>query len=243
MMTRLIPRMSSSTNTRCASILPAVVVGLATIFATACDDATQAPPFPEGQGQAPPGSGVEYAPGPYGIERGSTISNFKFVGFPNPSADKNEAFEIQLADFYNPTGDGVFPEGSPLGEGEPKPQVVLMNISALWCQPCQLEAEKLLPGNFDEYSPHGVQFLLVLVDGPNQGVPATQNHLVAWTNKYETRWPATIDPAYTLGSLFKGGAFPVNIVLDTRTMKIVEAVAGLPEEEGPLFEALDDLIE
>ncbi len=34
----------------------------------------------------------------------------------------------------------------------------------------------------------------------------------------------------------------MNIVVDPETMEIVEVVAGLPEEDGPLFQALDDLV-
>ncbi|NUP13025.1 MAG: TlpA family protein disulfide reductase [Polyangiaceae bacterium] len=177
------------------------------------------------------------------MEKGSVITNFKFEGFPNPDEDKSESVDIQLADFYNQSGDEVFPEGSPLGAGEPKPTVLLLNIGAVWCGPCQEEADTVLPGQYAKYSPKGVQFVFVLADGPNQGVPAGLNSLVSWTTKYETLWPATIDPSYTLGSLFKGAAFPVNIVIDTQTMKIVEAVAGLPEEDGPLFQALDELTE
>lgn len=217
----------------------ALLVALAVPVVVACEGG-QAPPFPEGQGQAPGGSSG-YPAGPYGVEKGAVIGNFKLVGLPNPAQDQGESVDIELADFYNPTGDGTFPEGSVHGEGVPKPRVLLVNIGAVWCQPCQYEADVILPVHYEEYAPEGVQFLLVLADGPNVGVPATFNHLVTWTTRYETRWPATIDPSYSVGSLFKANAFPVNIVVDTSTMRIVEAVAGLPEEDGPLFQALDDL--
>lgn len=219
--------------------LLAAALGLALSLAAGCAD-DRAPPFPEGQGQAPGGSDG-YPAGPYGVEKGSTIANFKLSGLPNPEQSKGEQVEIQLADFYNPTGDGTFPEGSVFGEGTPLPRVLLVNIGAVWCQPCQYEADVVLPVHYEEYSPLGVQFLLVLADGPNVGVPATFNHLVTWTTRYETPWPATIDPDYAVGSLFKANAFPVNIVVDTKTMRIAEAVAGLPEDGGPLFQALDAL--
>lgn len=201
-----------------------------------------APPFPEGQGQSPE-QGPPYPAGPYGIDKGSTIQNFQFVGFANPSVDHGETVVLQLADFYNPTGDGVFPDGSPLGAGVEKPSGLLLNIGAVWCQPCQYEADVVLPPHYAEVSEHGIQFFLVLADGPNVGVAATEANLEAWTKKYDTFWPATIDPNYTIGSLFKASAFPVNLVIDTETMEIVEAVAGLPKEDSPIFVAIEDLAE
>jgi hypothetical protein len=220
----------------------AAALSTVALLAAGCDEGTMAPPFPEGQGQSPE-QGPPYPAGPYGIDKGSVIQNFKFVGFPDPSEDRSETFELQLADFYNPTGDGVFPEGSVLGAGEPKPKGLLVNIGAVWCQPCQYEADVILPGHYEEVNAEGIEFFLILADGPNVGVAATETNLAAWTSKYDTFWPGAIDPNYTIGSLFKASAFPVNLVIDTETMEIVEAVAGLPEEGGPLFQAIDDLAE
>src|SRR5512144_1830208 len=56
-----------------------------------------------------------YPAGPYGIEIGSVVRNYKFVGFPDPSKDTSSAYPIELADFYNPTGTDVYPEGSVYG--------------------------------------------------------------------------------------------------------------------------------
>jgi hypothetical protein len=219
----------------------ALIVG-ASALASGCDESVMAPPFPEGQGQAPR-TGPPYPGGPYGIEKGAVIANFSFPGFPDPSSDKSETFTLQLADFYNPTGEDVYPEGSVHGAGLPKPRALLVNVGAVWCQPCQYEADKVLPPHYEEFSPLGVEFFFILVDGPNVGTAATFNNLIAWTTKYETFWPSVIDPQYTVGSLFKSAAFPVNILIDTQTMEIVEAVAGLPEEDGPLFSALDELVD
>ena len=67
-----------------------------------------APPFPEGQGQTKTVQ-KPYAQGPYGINKGSTIQNFKFQGFHQPTVNANQdALEaMELADFFNPTGTGT----------------------------------------------------------------------------------------------------------------------------------------
>ena len=229
------------TSLRLRARAPAAALVFAS-FATGCDEGQIAPPFPEGQGQAP-GGGVAYPAGPYGTTKGDVIQNFKFLGLVNPEADSTSALEIELADFYNPTGDGVYEEGSIFDAGVEKPKLLLLNVSASWCQPCQHEADKILPGKYAKYHPYGAQFLLLLAEGPNQGEAAEFKNLVTWTNRYETLWPGTIDPNYTLASIFKATAYPVNILIDTETMRIVEAVAGAPEEEGPVFQALDELLE
>src|SRR5215212_6297686 len=79
---------------------------------------------------------IDYPPGPYGIEKGSVIDNYEFPGFPNPVRLPKVLTTIRLSDFYNPTGDGVYPAGSPQAEGQPKPRALLIVMSTVWCGPC-----------------------------------------------------------------------------------------------------------
>lgn len=219
-----------------------LAASLSLVLAAGCesDESNEsAPPFPEGQGQEPNATEI-YPEGPYGIARGSVVQNFKFVGFPRPSEQTEEAFNISLADFYNPTGAEVWPEGSPYGAGKAKPKALMIIVSAVWCGPCNYEADTLLPGEFAEYNPQGVEFLLNLADGPTVGTPAEFDSLLKWVGKYETPFPAVIDPSYKLSALFEANAFPANMIIDTRTMEIVEVVAGVPDES--FFEVLEATI-
>lgn len=202
-----------------------------------CDE-NLAPPFPEGQGQSPdPGS--PYPAGPYGVAVGQVITNFDLIGYANPEESTAEDRRIELADFWNPTGEDVYPEESIFGAGELKPTVLVVVLSAVWCGPCQFESDKLLPGEHAKFSPQGAQFLLHLVDGPAQGSPAELSHLKAWTTKYDSPFPAAIDGEYKFGSNFDSSAFPSNILIDTRTMEILEIVNGIPEEGSPFFQKLE----
>ena len=86
-----------------------------------------------------------------------------------------------------------------------------------------------LPPLHAKYKPLGGEFLLQLGDGATGGKAATPKDLYNWTKKYQVNFPATIDPDYKLGELFPANAWPANVIINTRTMKIVAAVAGVPQ--------------
>ncbi|HVY47402.1 MAG TPA: TlpA family protein disulfide reductase [Minicystis sp.] len=200
------------------------------------------PSFQKGQGQAPQ-TGEAYPAGPYGINVGSVVENYHFVGYVNYVADHTDGMqEVQLADFYNPhaddpnydPGDGpddrVFPDGSPYGAGTPKPKALLIDVSSVWCPPCNDEAHYSLPGKYSAYKPQGGEFLLNLADGPNPGTSATPDDLTTWTNEYHEEFPAVIDPEYKLAALFAADFFPANMVVNPRNMKICKVVSGAPDQ-------------
>ncbi|MBK6517729.1 MAG: hypothetical protein IPG04_27320 [Polyangiaceae bacterium] len=190
----------------------------------------ETPEFDGEPGQEP-SAGVEYAEGPYGTEIGSTIPNFRFTGFVNSMEDASSAAFIQMADFYNPTGDGVYPEGSPYGAGNPKPTMLMMIVSAGWCSPCRQEAEFLLPDHYADYGPRGGQFLTNLAEGTDYET-AEFTDLVSWTSHFDTPWPSVIDPRLKLGDVMEMMAFPGNMVVDTRTMTVVASIAGVADPGG-----------
>lgn len=220
---------------RSDAILRWVALGLAaTIGLVGCSGEDElAPEFPEGTGQ-PEASAKPYPAGPYGISIGSVITNYKFIGFVNAMQVNNAMQEIQMADFYNPTGTEVFPEGSPYGAGAPKPKALLIDVASVWCGPCNYEADAILPGEYSKYKPLGGEFLLQLADGPTPGEAAEPKHLFNWTSKYDVNYPAAIDPSYKLGALFEADAFPANMIVKTQDMTIVEVISGAPEA-GSLF--------
>jgi hypothetical protein len=202
---------------------------------------TPAPEFPDGSGQAAKAT-TAYPTGPYGIKPGSVAANYQFVGFQKASAVNDSMQSIQLADFYNPHADDttyapadpsqddrLFPAGSIYGEGTLKPKALAIDIASVWCGPCNYEAKTELPPQHAKFKPMGGEFLLQLADGATPGKAASPKDLFNWTKKYAVDFPATIDPTYSLGELFSANAFPANMIIDTRTMKIVVVVAGVPD--------------
>jgi hypothetical protein len=201
---------------------------------------TPAPAFPEGSGQAAKPQ-IEYPAGPYGINVGSVAPDFEWLGFQNAST-KNDAMQtIRLADFYNPHVDDAtyvptdaahddrLYQSELYGVGTPKPRVLLVDIGSVWCPPCNEEAKTLLPPLHAKYKPRGGEFLLSLGDSATQNKPASQKDLFNWTKKYKVDFPSTIDPDYKLGELFPANAWPANVMIDTKTMKIVRTQAGEPD--------------
>jgi hypothetical protein len=198
-------------------------------------DITPVPAFPKGTGQNPRGTeAIKYAPGPYGISKGSTVENLDFVGFPNAAADTSGMKIIQMSDFYNPTGEDVFADDSPYGAGTKKPKALLVVVSSVWCGPCNYEAAETLPALYAKYQPMGGEFFLALADGTTPGVPAEAKSLYFWTQKYDVDYPSAIDPSSKLASLFEADAFPANIIVRTKDMKIIDVTSGAPPV-GSLF--------
>ena len=186
---------------------------------------------------------LTYPAGPYNVQPGDVIANFAFTGFPNPKTGSATLTPIALADFYNPHADDasympadpsvddrLFPKDSPYGAGTKKPRALAINIGAIWCGPCNYEAKTELPLRYTKYKPIGGEFLFQLADGATQGTAATQKDLTNWTKKYKVDYPSTIDADKQLAALFDANAYPANMIIDLRTMRIVAVVAGVPDE-------------
>jgi hypothetical protein len=186
---------------------------------------------------------LQYPAGPYNVQPGDVVANFAFTGFANPKLGNTTLVKIQLSDFYNPhagdqsyapadpsVDDRLFPKDSPYGAGTPKPRALAVNIGAIWCSPCNFEAQSELPPRHAKYKPLGGEFLFQLADGATQGKSATQKDLVNWTTKYKVDYPSTIDADKQLAALFDANAYPANMIIDLRTMRIVAVVAGIPDE-------------
>jgi hypothetical protein len=182
-----------------------------------------------------------YPVGPYGTTKGTIVAQYQFVGYQNAQTQHSSTQAIQLADFYNPhvndsgyapadpsQDDRLFPAGSLYGSSAPKPRALSITISSGWCGPCRNEAKTVIPAKRLQYKPMGGEFLVQLNDGTMQGHSATQQDLLNWTTQFHVDYPATIDPSRQLDALFVQHAYPTNIILDTRSMDIVEVVAGVP---------------
>jgi hypothetical protein len=183
-----------------------------------------------------------YPPGPYAVNQGSVIYPFTFQGFVDAAAQGGALGTVSLSDFYNPhagdasyqpedpaSDDRLFPEGSPYGAGTKKPRVLLIDIASVWCGPCNEEAKNLLNGLYAKYHPCGGQFVFQLAEGAAPGVPVDQKILHAWVTAYHVTYPATIDVARQLLPLYNSDSFPDSAIIDTRTMKIINVIAGVPD--------------
>lgn len=182
-----------------------------------------------------------YPTGPYGTTKGCILPQYQFVGFQNARRQSNATQTILLADFYNPHADDpdyapagsdeddrLFPLGSYYGSGAPKPKALSISVSSSWCGACKHESKTVLPTKHALYKPQGGEFLTQLNDGPTPGHAATSHDLLSWATTFDVDYPVTIDPGRQLDALFVAQVYPANILIDTRTMAIVEVVGGVP---------------
>ena len=194
-----------------------------------------------------PGSGGEtvegdYPAGPYGTTVGETIQAFCFEGYVNPSEGTGEGFTstICLNDLYNPTREALHDDESPFPSGTPKPKVIMVNIGAVWCQPCKEEAATILPKEYDEFAPQGMELISVLTDSETPGDPADLDNLDAWVNAFDNDYPTVIDPQYTIGTLIDTTQYPANFLIRASDMAISELVIGKPQDS--FFTKLEALL-
>ncbi len=164
------------------------------------------------------GPGEFYPAGPYGHDVGTTIRNFKFTGFTNPMeadyvADETTLTTISLADYYNPEGDPA------------RPVALLVNASARWCSVCQHEAQTSMQ-HYEYWRPKGVEFMTAIFENEDSE-PAELSDIEYWGERFELAYPLVLDPGLSLGVFFDKSASPFNMIIDLRTMEIMEAEAGL----------------
>jgi hypothetical protein len=180
---------------------------------------------------------VGYPVGPYGLSKGDTIANYNFDGFVDATKSTATVQNIQLCHFYNPTGTEVYFPGSQYGAGATKPKALLLAVGAVWNPPSNYEAKTELPMKYLKYKPSGGEFLSVLAHGTTAGIPATEQDLVNWSQKYKVNYPDGVDPTQSFTALMD---YPAHWIVDLHTMKIVDTVVGVPE--SPFWDEFGGLL-
>ncbi|MEZ4226633.1 MAG: hypothetical protein R3B13_37140 [Polyangiaceae bacterium] len=182
---------------------------------------TNRPDIPDDLKQSGGGSSGNYPASPYGGDKGDVIENFTFgAGWLDPAAagyDTTALQSVSFSDFYNPDGSG-------------DTKLLLLNTSAVWCGACKAEhggsgSKPSLNEHQDSLGPKGLTIVSLLFQDA-QSKPATNDHLVAWTQAYETRHPMALDPEYQMGRFGSAENAPLNIVVDTKTMTVLEKYIG-----------------
>jgi hypothetical protein len=173
---------------------------------------------------------VDYPRGPYGRGEGAVIDNVEFMGWPDPVAVGYavEALErVRLSDFYDPTGTDT--------------KLLVINASALWCVVCQSELRQMKQENlYALYRERGVEFLGTLFED-NDGAPAQPVDLKTWgaSRVRAIAFPLVLDPSLRMGVYFTSDATPLNLLVDTTTMRIVYVSMGYDGSETGFWSVVD----
>jgi hypothetical protein len=158
-----------------------------------------------------------YPAGPYGTAKGATIADLSFVGWHNPTAagyDVTKFETVRLSDFYNPA------------KSEGAPRVLVLNSSAVWCTVCRAEYTHLSRDQvYANYRPKGIEILGVLFED-NDGFSARPQDLTAWSDAFQVPFPMGLDPGFKSGVYFDSDATPMNMIIDTSNMKILDVTMG-----------------
>jgi hypothetical protein len=169
-------------------------------------------------GSAPIYQKQDYPAGPYGTGVRATIENFAFLGWRDPVAanyDVTQLEQVQLSEFYNP-------------DGRSNVKLIWINASAVWCSVCRAEMEDIKNnGVHAAFGPRGVQLIETLFEDNKSG-PARPLDLHNWGSlpAHAIDFPLLLDPGFKLGAFFTSDATPLNMLVDAKTMKVLDATMG-----------------
>ena len=186
-------------------------------------------PGPGGGNQASAGSGSgpvdgpdyqkqDYPAGPYGVGLGAVLEDFAFLAWRDPVAsayDINRMDTVRLSEFYNP-------------DGRSDIKLIWVNASAVWCSVCRAELKDINNQGINEsFRPRGLQLIETLFEDNDSG-PATPLDLQKWGSipDHSIEFPLVLDPGFKLGAFFTSDATPLNMLIDARTMQVIDATMG-----------------
>jgi len=186
-------------------------------------------PGPSDTSNPPPALSGDFAPaqaypaGPYGHGVGAVIENLEFIGWREPAAanyDPTLLEHVRLGDFYDPSGTQT--------------ELLVLNASAVWCVVCQGEMRDMKTNDtYAAYRARKVQVLGTLFEDAKSN-PAQPSDLVIWgsSTARAIAFPLVLDPALKMGVYFTSDATPLNLVIDARTMRILDVMMGYDPTPG-----------
>ena len=153
-----------------------------------------------------------YPCGPFGTNAGDVITNLSFVGRYDSNGDnvitnKDDATTIALSKYYLDTN----------------VRALILSASAQWCSPCRAEQPELQA----LYEEHGGQ--LAILEAMVQKLDASPSDLGTidtWRDEFGLEFDLVVDPSNVLAPYYDISAFPMNMVIDPRTMTIVWQANG-----------------
>ncbi|MEI9948205.1 MAG: redoxin domain-containing protein [Pseudomonadota bacterium] len=183
----------------------------------------------------PASTWAPYPAGPYGTSRGATIENLSFLGWKHPdvaSYDPAKFETVRLSDFYDPDGrTGV--------------KLLAINASAVWCGVCRAEYQDMHSSDvYNNLRPLGLEILGTLFED-NAYYPAQPQDLKNWgaLSTHAVKFPLVLDPGFKLGTFFDSDATPLNMLVDVRTMTIVQITMGISDPPTAYWLQVQALLE
>lgn len=153
---------------------------------------------------------------------GGVIANHTWQGYVNEST---QVSAVSMADYHDCAGQkGI--------------NSLLIAVSATWTGTCQEQAKTLTDKMTNEWEALGIRVLTLMIEDADSK-PATTDTALQWKQQYGlTSTTVAADPQFFFSQLASGGAIglPFLVVVDTRTMTLVETQEGYPFDETSLVE-------
>jgi hypothetical protein len=184
------------------------------------DDAPPDAPDPDVPGHDANPDGIPYPTDSLGgLERatghpGQRIPNFTFQAYVN--GDRSKGLQtISLADFYDPQ--------------QKRFKVLDIQISQVWCAICSAETTATSEVIAD-LKPEGAVLLQVLTSGSDASRGPSLGEVDDWVDRHGMTYTLAIDVRSRRMSSLGVNTVPWDILIDTRTMEILDSSAGAPTD-------------
>ena len=173
-----------------------------------------------------------YPAGPYGSRVGDVVDNLCFSGWKDPKAmayAPGRLAPICLGDFHT----------------DASARLLLVESCAIWCAACRSEyggngtTQPSLAQRLEERKSRGFRVMGTIFQDA-ESKPATPSDAATWASTYSLEFPFAVDQDHELGLFTSSVVAPFNLLIDTRTMKIVLELQG--DEPSVLFSAADDFL-
>lgn len=145
---------------------------------------------------------------------GDRIPNFSFQAYVN--GDRAAGLKtISMADYFDPK--------------QARNKVLHMEVSAVWCAICSSVTDETVKVK-EALATEGVVYLEVITAGATPGIGPSQGEVDDWVTRHMSNLTTAIDVRATrlAGIGVDPGVRPWDIVVDTRSMEILESSGGSP---------------
>jgi len=106
-------------------------------------------------------------------------------------------------------------------------KVALVDISALWCNPCNLEGQDLPIHGAPAWLPQGGIIFSIMAEGNTPGSHvAYKADLDTWIGRHATNYPFVLSPDSLIASIISLPSWPTNIFVNLRDMTVLESFQG-----------------
>jgi hypothetical protein len=213
-------RLQPDRASRHSLVMTVLVVALAAFGLAGCEEDCD---FDDGDvaGHANNPDGLPYPTGQFGAQPrqgsipGDTIPNFVFRGYVDGDTS-GDLKTVSLADFYDPSGE--------------RNVVLHLMAAAMWCPVCADETDAMVAA-LPALRAEGAVVVQAVIMGPDQDVPADRCDLVNWIEDHDANFTVVLDVnARRIATVAAITAVPWNGLVDTRTMEVLQADLGAPQD-------------